>query len=342
VTAAMMAETPFVDMGERETYWEGAVNEFLAPMAVRVPSAASGGQRRVRSRAIGDLVLADWACPPMEGTLRKTVDSRDERGTVVVLAGLGGEERISVGGTDVVLEEGALVVSSGGRAGEGFVVPRGVRKRTLRLPRTALEAAGSGGDIPICLALEKDRPFVHLVHVFLGEVWHKLPDMNAAETEAARTALITLLAAAIRAAGEDSVCAGSTSLVLRAQLEQWIVANLRTGRIRVEHLATAHNVSTRTVHRTFALTGDTMIGVVRARRMAGVRENLLHTDLTIAAIAYRWNYYDPSHLGREFRHHYGMSPSDYRQTYGVQRTISTHSLTELHMARPLFGALQSS
>jgi AraC family transcriptional activator of tynA and feaB len=336
----MIAETSFVDLEEREAYWEGAVSEFLAPTAVRVPSAASGGQRGVRSRAIGDLVLVDWACPPMEGTMRKTVDGRADGGTVVVVAGMGGEERISVGGTEVMLEQGALLVSSGGRAGDGFLVPRGVRKRTLRLPRTALEAAGSGGDIPTCLALEKDRPFVHLVHAFLGDVWHKLPDMNAAETEAARTALITLLAAAIRSAGEDSACAGSASLVLRTQLEQWIVANLRTGRIRVEHLATAHNVSTRTVHRTFALTGDTMIGVVRARRMAGVRENLLHTDLTIAAIAYRWNYYDPSHLGREFRLHYGMSPSDYRQTYGSQRTISTHNLTERHMARLSLGALQ--
>jgi AraC family transcriptional activator of tynA and feaB len=342
VTAALMAETSLLDIGERESYWQGAVSEFLAPMAVRLAPVASGGQRRVRSRAIGDLVLAEWDCPPMEGRLPKTVDSRADRGTVVVLAGLGGEERISVGGTEVVLEEGALVVGSGGRAGDGFLVPRGVRKRTLRLPRTALEAAGSGGDIPGCLALEHDRPFVHLIHVFLGEVWAKLPGMNAAEAEAARAALITLLAAAIRAAGEDSMCPGSSLLALRAQLEQWIVANLRTSRIRVEDLATAHNVSTRTVHRTFALTGDTMIGVVRARRMAGVRDNLVHTDLTIAAIAHRWMYYDPSHLGREFRAHYGMSPSDYRQTYGAHRTISTHGVTELHVARPSFGALQSS
>jgi AraC family transcriptional activator of tynA and feaB len=223
----------------------------------------------------------------------------------------------------VVLEEGGLVVASGGRAGEGFLVPGGVRKRTLRLPRAALEAAGSGGDIPDSFALEQDRPFVHLIHVLLREVWSKLPGMNAAETEAARAALVTLLAAAIRAAGEGSAYPGSSLLVLRAQLEQWIVGNLNRATIRVEDLATAHNVSTRTVHRTFALTGDTMTGVVRARRVAGVREDLVHTDLTIAAIAYRWNYYDPSHLGREFRRHYGISPGDYRQTYGALRTSHT-------------------
>ena len=54
-----------------------------------------------------------------------------------------------------------------------------------------------------------------------------------------------------------------------------------------------------------------MTAVVRARRLAAVREDLVHTDMTIAAIANRWSYFDPSHLGREFRRHFGASPSEY-------------------------------
>jgi AraC-like DNA-binding protein len=74
-------------------------------------------------------------------------------------------------------------------------------------------------------------------------------------------------------------------------------------------------VSTRTIHRAFALTGDTMKSVVRAQRLAAVRQDLLNTNLTIARIAHRWNYCDASHLGREFRDAFGISAGEYRQTY---------------------------
>jgi len=326
VATAVIAETSFPESGEHETHWESAVSELLGPMVVHVPTTSRRGQHVVRSREIGDLVLADWDCPPLEGTLTSIVDNRADCASVVILAATDGEERITFGGRELTLQKGALVVASGGRPGEGFFVPRGIRKRTLRLPRTALEAAGSGSSFPESIALGHDRPFVGLVHSFLGEVWAKLPGMNAMETEAARTALVTLLAAAIRAAGQSSAASGSSHLVLRAQLEQWIAHNLHRRAIRIEDLATAHHISTRTVHRTFALTGDTMTGVIRAQRIAGVRNDLVHTDMTIAAIAHRWRYYDPSHLGREFRRHYGLSPSAYRETYAANARDSSRAV----------------
>lgn len=313
-------------------HWSEAVSDLLGPMNVTVQPNERRG--RVQSRGIGDLVLADWDCPPLEGALSKAVDRRSENGTVMVLAGLDGEETLSFGGTDVSLRKGGLVLASGGRAGEGFSIPKGVRKRSLRLPRTALEAAGSGGDIPDCLALAHDRPFVRLVHDFMGAVWMRLPDMNASETEAARSALVTLLAAAVRAAGEEVTPHGSSSRVLREQLEQWITERLARDIIRVEDLALAHNVSTRTVYRTFALTGDTMTGVVRARRLAAVRDDLVRTDHTIAAIAHRWNYFDASHLGREFRRYFKLTPNEYRQKYAVRSM--TGKLATVHPARTDF------
>lgn len=327
-------------LADRESRWSEAVNDLLGPLSVTVPSNDRRGS--VRSRGIGDLVLADWDCPPLQGALPRTVDRRSESGSVIVLAGFGGEERLSFGGAEVLLQEGGLVLASGGRAGEGFLVPRGVRKRTLRIPRTALEAAGSGGDIPDCLAFAQDRPFVRLVHDFLGGVWTKLPGMNAAESEASRSALITLLAAAVRAASEEVAPCGSTARVLRAQLEQWIVRNFRRGTIRVDDLALAHHVSTRTVHRTFALTGDTMTGVVRAHRLAAVRDDLVHTDLTIAAIAQRWNYCDPSHLGREFRRYFELSPNEYRQMHGVRSTTDDPEPATVRATKTYFPSSRSA
>lgn len=233
------------------------------------------------SREVGDLQLADWACSPLDGELSRG-SAREGQYVVVVLAAWGDER---------------------------------AAKRTLTLPRAVLVAAGCDANIPACLVLEPDRPLVGVLLMVLDEVWSRLPAMSAWEVEATRGALVTLTAGVIRAAS-GPVTPQSGLPALRAQIDDWIDSNLRSGPIHVEALAAAHNVSARTIHRTFSLTGDTMTAVVRARRLAAVREDLVHTDMTIATIAHRWSYYDPSHLGREFRRHFGVSPSEYRESHG--------------------------
>jgi len=313
VTAAPDIDLLGLETTEREAQWEDAVRDRLTPMALRVPRR-NGDCGTIVSRDIGDLLITDWDCPPLEGMVSRRAALDSERDSVVIFAGYGGSERLTFGDTDATLQNGALVVVSG-RVGGRFTVPARVNKRSLVLPRATVEAADSGAHIPSCLLLEPDRPLVRLFRTFLEQVWRQAPDMNAADTEAARTALVALAAGAIRTRA-TSVTERSALPALRAQLDKWITANLRKGPIQVEDLTAAHNVSARTIHRAFAITGDTMTSVVRARRLAAVREDVINTNLTIAAIAYRWGYYDASHLGREFRRYFDASPGEYREAYG--------------------------
>jgi AraC-like DNA-binding protein/CheY-like chemotaxis protein len=300
---------------ERQELWEQAMRERLAPMGIRL-SRDDCGAGKVQSADLADLLLTDWDCPPMDGYLTRSMMRRElDRDVVVVMAGYGGEERLSFGDTPTLFGRGVLLITSGEGAGPGgFSVPKSLRKRSLLLPRAALAAAGSGLNIPRSLALGPDRPLVSIFHTFLDQVWTGLPNMTAAETEAARTALIALIAGIIRSEGVG-VNDQSALPALRAQLDRSIAERLRHGPVRLEDLAAEHRVSTRTIHRAFALTGDTMKSVVRAQRLAAVRQDLLNTNLTIASIAHRWNYYDASHLGREFRDVFGVSAGEYRQNY---------------------------
>jgi AraC family transcriptional activator of tynA and feaB len=302
-------------LAEREALWEQAMRDRLAPMGIRL-SREDCGAGNVRSADLADLMLTDWNCPAMDGHLsRSAAHGELDQDVVMVMAGYDGEERLSFGGTDTLFGRGALLIMSGEGVGRGgFSVPKSLRKRTLVLPSPALRAAGSGLKIPRSLALGPDRPLVGMFHAFLDQVWTALPDMVAAEREAARTALIALIAGIVRSEGVD-VNDQSALPALRAQLDRSIAERLRQGPVRLEDLAADHRVSTRTIHRAFALTGDTMKSVVRAQRLAGVRQDLLNTNLTIASIAHRWNYYDPSHLGREFREVFGLSAGEYRQNY---------------------------
>ena len=317
-------------LDEREDLWERAMRERLSPMGIRL-SRDDCGAGGVQGADLADLVLTDWDCPPMDGYVqRSSLQGVSDQDVIFVMAGYGGEERLSYGGNDTVVGRGTLLITSGGASGRGsFSVPHRFRKRSLVLPRPALMAAGSGLRIPRSLALGPDRPLVNIFHTFLDQVWTGLPDMTATEREAARTALIALIAGIIRSDGVG-VNEQSALPALRAQLDRSIAERLQDGPIRLEDLAAEVRVSTRTIHRAFALTGDTMKSVVRAQRLAAVRQDLLNTNLTIARIAHRWNYYDASHLGREFREVFGLSAGEYRQNYasdtgGEIRSAIDHS-----------------
>jgi len=270
--------------------WERAVSDVLRPMGVPLRQRR-GDAARFRSREVGDLQLADWDGPPLEGVLSLGKARDAQRDAVVVLAGFPGDD------------------------GDGFTLPERTVRRTLTLPRAVLVAAGCDANIPACLVLEEDRPLVGVLLMVLDEIWSRLPAMSAREVEATRGTLVTLTAGVIRAES-GSVTPRSGLAALRAQIDEWIADNLRRGPIRVEDLSAAHSVSARTIHRAFSLTGDTMTAVVRARRLAAVREDLVHTNMTVAEIAHRWCYYDPSHLGRQFRRYFGASPSEYRDSHG--------------------------
>jgi len=270
--------------------WEQAASAVLRPF--RSPLRESRGDAgRFSSREVGDLQLSEWDCPPLQGVLSLGKARDAQRDVVVVLAGFPGDDR------------------------DGFTLPERIGRRTLTLPRAVLVAAGCDANIPACLVLEPDRPLVGVLLMVLDEVWSRLPAMSAWEVEATRGALLTLAAGVIRAES-GSVTRRYGLPALRAQIDDWITNNLGSGPIRIEDLAAAHCVSARTVHRAFSLTGDTMKAVVRARRLAAVRDDLVHTDMTIAKIAHRWCYYDPSHLGREFRRYFGVAPSEYRDSHG--------------------------
>ena len=317
-------------VGNCEGRWEQAMRERVCAMGIRLPRGDRGAGK-VASADLADLLLTDWDCPPMDGYLSSsTLRAEPERDVVVVMAGCGGEEILSFGGTRSLFGPGDLLITSRESAGlGGFTVPQSLRKRTLLIPRAALTAADSGRKIHRSLALGPDRPLVRMFHTFLDKVWKELPEMTATEAEAARMALVALVAGIIRSEG---VGASDQSALpaLRAQLDRSIEERLKHGPVRLEDLAAIHRVSTRTIHRAFALTGDTMKTVVRAQRLAAVRQDLLNTNLTIASIAHRWNYYDASHLGREFREVFGVSAREYRQRYardtgGSIRSIIDHT-----------------
>jgi AraC family transcriptional activator of tynA and feaB len=306
---------------EQDFQWRMAVRDRLVSMDLRREEwIGSFGSFQIRD--LGDLLITDWECPPLEGIRGNSFARRDDDALLIFTASAG-QQLFECEDRTVVLQPGAVLITST-RATARFVIPHRLTKRTIRVPMTALSAFNIGSRVPNCLLMESARsPLAKLLQDFLIGVDGQYGRMSRAEIEAARNALLTLIAGMLRAGQLPDVGNGELLPLLRRQLEAWIVKHLSAGAIRVKDLAAAHNVAPRTVHRAFEATGDTVGSIVRKYRLAAARDDLVNTNLSIAAIAHRWGFCDASHFGREFRRQMSLSPGDYREAHGTHPDLST-------------------
>lgn len=306
-------------LDEQDFYWRAAVRDRIASMDLRRKEwVGSFGSFRVRD--LGDLLITDWDCPQLEGVRGNSFARRDDDALLLFTASAG-KQILECADQTVVLRPGAVVITST-RVTASFVIPDHLTKRTIRVPMTALSPFDMGSRVPECLLMDTaDNPLAKILQDFLTGIDGQYGRMSSVEIEAARNALLTLIAGMIRTSQLPDMGDGDLLPLLRRQLETWIVNHLSAGAIKVQDLAAAHNVAPRTVHRAFEATRDTVGAVVRKHRLAAARNDLVNTNLSIAAIAHRWGFCDASHLGREFRRQMSVSPGDYREAHGTHRTL---------------------
>jgi AraC-like DNA-binding protein len=287
-----------------------------------------------RVRDLGDLLITDWDCPQLEGVRGNSFAHRDDDALLLFTASAG-KQILECADQTVVLRPGAVVITST-RVTASFAIPDHLTKRTIRVPMTALSPFDTGSRVPECLLMDTaDNPLAKILQDFLTGIDGQYGRMSSVEIEAARNALLTLIAGMIRTSQLPEVGDGDLLPLLRRQLETWIVNHLSAGAIKVQDLAAAHNVAPRTVHRAFEATGDTVGAVVRKHRLAAARDDLVNTNLSIAAIAHRWGFCDASHLGREFRRQMSLSPGDYREAHGTHRTLKVVSAVKGVARQPM-------
>lgn len=287
--------------------WGPVLSETHLPWRANLPERSfSAWARRCW---IDDLALVDCRCAPCSGVRRREELEATDGEFVVVLMTLGGRETVEQRGARADLRPGDAVVWDS-TAPAAFAVERPLTKRSLLVPRAALEEVGGRAWIGTAAVLDGRLPAVRLLRSYLDALRDALPALGPAAIAAARNATLELLVGAART--DSAVPAGRPAApALRAAMERWIERHLAE-EVTPAALALAHSVSVRTVNRAFSATGHTVGEVVRLRRLARAREDLADPGLPITSIAHRWGFADGSHFSRAFRAVYGCSPSDYR------------------------------
>jgi AraC family transcriptional activator of tynA and feaB len=305
-----MHDAELDEVGPRESgQWEEVLSATHLPWSVRVsPELSSAAFRAVvRRQWIDDLALVDCECSPCSGVRGRSQIAATEGDYLVVLMNRGGSETVSQDGEEALLRPGDAVAWDSRRPAR-FAVWEPLVKRSLLIPRIALE--GSGVDLAAGVVLERETAAMQLLGTYLDTLSKTLPQLSGGAITAARNATLELFRGALAPGAPTDPAL--TRVALRDAVDRFLDDRLASRELGVDEVAAAHQVSVRTVNRMFAETDETFSGVLRTKRLARVREELLAGDASVSALAQRWGFFDASHLARSFRGAYGMTPRQYR------------------------------
>lgn len=294
--------------GDVEGQWQEILSTTHLPWSVRVGVGPFGAW--VRRWWINDLALLDCECGPCSGTRqrRHIVDTDGE--FVVVLINRSGRETVSQGAAEAWLQPGDAVVWDSTHSAR-FVVHEQLSKRSLLIPRSALDEVSGRTWMAPGVMLDGTSPATRLLLSYLDTLSQSLPVLGASAVAAARNATLELLVGALKTEGDVPVNP-TAQPALRAAMDRYIERHLLDGALSLNQIAAAHGVSVRTVNRVFNASGQTVGEVIRVRRLARARDELAESSRPVSVIAHRWGFADPSHFTRSFKAHYGSSPREYR------------------------------
>lgn len=298
--------------------WQEMLSATHLPWSVVVPAHDRGAamfEATVRRWWIDDLALVDCTCGPCSGIRGRREMGRTDGEFVVVLIDLAGREAVSQGQTEAALRPGDAVVWDSTKSAR-FTVQEPLSKRSLLIPRAALDEVTGRAWVTGGMMLDGGKPATTLLTSYLDTLSMALPELDSTAVTAARNATLELLSGALRT-GSDVPSSSSAQPALRAAMDRYIEQHLITP-VTPGMIAKAHGVSVRAVNRIFNATGETVGEVVRLRRLARAREEVIGNDRPVASIAHRWGFSDSSHFSRLFKAHYGTSPSDYRAAARVR------------------------
>jgi AraC-like DNA-binding protein len=277
------------------------------PWAVRLLPGSEGTRAEAKHQRLDDVVVVDRSSGPVSGVRGKRQIAATRGDHLVVRIVRSGEETFGQDGREWTLRPGDAVVWESDRPAR-FAAAGDVVTRSLVVPRKVLHEVGC--PLTASAPVAGRVPAVHLLTAYLDVLDATLPALSGAAEVGARNALLELVWGALRP--RTALDPLALKPARWAAVERYLDTRLGRGDLSAQEVAAAHGISVRTLGRLFAENGGTFTGVVRAKRIARVREDLLTGDDTVEALARRWGFFDTSHLNRGFRAVHATSPQEYR------------------------------
>lgn len=265
---------------------------------------------KVRRRRIDDLLLVDCESGPFVGHRGSTlVNSQADSMLGIQVVRRGAETARTSRGSELSTRGHVKIWTSSEPVDIEVVEP--FAKRTLIFPlERVARVCPQLSAVNLVPALKADAGTRLLVRYLDALATESLAPSVA--VVAAQVAL-ELLRAALEPALPES--RGAKRMALRTDVRRYVRDHLQDAILNPSSIARAHAMSLRTLHALFEETDESVAALIRRERLARCRLDLERPNGGgVTEIALRWGFRDPGNFSRTFRHEFGLSPREVRQS----------------------------
>lgn len=315
---SVVHDTSTVAVEDRAEFWMATTSQLFVPLEC-VPHDRAAFRGRLRAGTVGPLHLCGVEASPhtVRRTPRLAASTGGDRYKLSLM--LGGEALIVQDDREAVLRPGDFALYDCSRpytvvGGDPFRMLVCVlghdmiglsREDVARI--TATRIAGGEG---IAWAM---APFLR-----------RLADLAVrGEVDADHHRIVESVVDLVESmcdnlAGDHRGRAGVSRTELVLRIRAYIDAHLDDPRLSPTHIAEAHYISKRYLHKLFEAQGVSVSRWIRERRLERCRRDLRSPELageTVTGIGVRWGLLDSAHFSRLFREKHGCTPSEYRRRH---------------------------
>ncbi|MFD4633741.1 helix-turn-helix domain-containing protein [Streptomyces sp. NPDC058284] len=301
---------------ETSTDVESAFARWLAPL-VAPEDADSRAEGSVTLRQFGYVRMLTCESGPLRLVRgpRPTAPGTDE--AVALLVPREGTVRLVQEGRGVSVVPGESTLIDLRRA---FSVEHGGTARTLflRLPLHALHVPSVPLRSLTARVIPPPAGSAAVLPALLGHLETSAPRVSAPVGERLGGLVTDLVAGLVEDLAEDTEGPPEDDRhPLVVAIRQYIDRHLGDPELSAEHIAAAHLISVRYLHRLFEaedVTVGRLIQRQRVERCAGELARRGRSSPSIAVVAARWGFRSPAHFSRAFKSVYGCPPQQWRRT----------------------------
>lgn len=284
--------------------WQDMLCRSHLPWSVDHPTLGKNFNAHIQMHSFNGYRLIKCVCDPLIGYrgMQEFADTDDAYLSVLYLKQ--GRENLRIDYQDIELKAGQLILWDSTRKMH-FNVPQRLEKITLMLPERSLTSVFAHAHDYAGIPLSGNTGLGAVFTNHLLQLEQQMPTIGADTGTALMQPTMEMLSALL--SSQASLSPATLKFVMLRRIKQFIVHNLGNEQLSPAMIADAHQISLRYLHLLFEEVGTSVSNWVRLRRLERCKDDILSANinkLSIAEIAYRWGFSDPSHFSKVFKREY--------------------------------------
>ncbi len=306
---------------ERFSAWEHQLNSAYVKFALEKPDA-DDFHASVAQRSMDGIRVINCKCAPFKAGRNSIQMRHDDTEIIGIQFVVQGKERLNIGGEEVVLSPGDILIWDNTRP-IAFSVDEELHKISIIMPLSRFRNWLPTSWYTVDKKIAANSHSSGLLSLFMMSLPDHVIARNSSNGDALAEATMGLL---VNALGEERQCDSETLRGTQLmRVRQYIHENLPQPDLSPSQIATGNKISVRYLHWLFEPEGLTVSQYIIQQRLIRCRRELANPLMfkrTITDIAFSWGFHNATHFSRRFKQEFGLSPYEFRH--------AEQSMTKFH------------